>query len=65
MIMFCCSICHWQYSSITARRLEDSAEVTDMISYHLLAQAKVESSLAEVDDIEWKEGNVEDFPFED
>ena len=30
-----------------------------------MAQAKEEASLAEAKDIEWKEGNVEDLPFED
>jgi ubiquinone/menaquinone biosynthesis C-methylase UbiE len=31
----------------------------------LLSQAKAESTLAKVDDIEWKEGNAENLPFED
>ena len=52
-------------TAITAREVAN-AKVTGIdFTPELLTQAKEEASLAEVDDIEWKEGNVEDLPFED
>jgi ubiquinone/menaquinone biosynthesis C-methylase UbiE len=52
-------------SAITAKRLKRGAKVTGVdFTPELLAQAKVEASMAEAEDIEWNEGNVEDLPFE-
>jgi ubiquinone/menaquinone biosynthesis C-methylase UbiE len=53
-------------TAITAKRLKRGAKVTGVdFTPELLAQAKAEASLAEAEDIEWKEGNVQDLPFED
>ncbi len=50
--------------TITTRR--KGAKVTGIeITHQMLTQAKSEASLAEAGDIEWKEENVEDLPFED
>ena len=50
---------------ITAKRLANAKVVGVDFTPELLVQAKEQASLAEVEDIEWKEGNVEDLPFED
>lgn len=52
-------------TAITAKRLANAKVVGVDFTPELLAQAKDKASLAEVEDIEWKEGNVEDLPFED
>jgi ubiquinone/menaquinone biosynthesis C-methylase UbiE len=53
-------------TAITAKRLKRDAKVTGIdFTPELLAQAKEEAALAEAEDIEWKEGNVQDLPFED
>jgi SAM-dependent methyltransferase len=52
-------------TAITAKRLANAKVVGVDFTPELLAQAKEQASLAEVEDIEWKEGNVEDLPFED
>jgi SAM-dependent methyltransferase len=52
-------------TAITAKRLANAKVVGVDFTPELLAQAKEEASLAEVEDIEWKEGNVEGLPFED
>jgi ubiquinone/menaquinone biosynthesis C-methylase UbiE len=53
-------------TSITAKRLKRDAKVTGIdFTPELLAQAKEEAALTEAEDIEWKEGNVQDPPFED
>jgi SAM-dependent methyltransferase len=52
-------------TAITAKRLANAKVVGVDFTPELLAQAKKEASLAEAEDIEWKEGNVEDLPFED
>jgi SAM-dependent methyltransferase len=50
-------------TAITARRM-GKAKVTGVdFTPELLSQAKMEASLAEADDIEWKEGNAEDLSF--
>ena len=50
-------------TAITARRI-GGANVTGVdFTPELLSQAKTEASLAEADDIEWKEGDAEDLPF--
>lgn len=50
-------------STITARR--QGAKVNLDITPEMLAQAKEEASLAEVGAIDWKEGDVQDLPFDD
>ena len=53
-------------TAITAKRLKNDTKVTGIdFTPELLAQAKEEAALAEAEDIEWKEGNVQDLPFED
>ena len=52
-------------TAITAKRLANAKVVGVDFTPELLAQAKEEASLAEVEDIEWKEGNVKDLSFED
>ena len=53
-------------TAITAKRLKRGAKVTGVdFTPELLAQAKEEASIADAEDIEWKEGNVQDLPFED
>ncbi len=52
-------------TAITARRLANAKVKGVDFTPELLVQAKVEASLAGAEDIEWKEGNVEDLPFED
>ena len=52
-------------TTITAKRLANAKVIGVDFTPEILAQAKEEASLAEVEDIEWKEGNVEDLPFED
>ncbi len=51
-------------TAITARRKGSKVTGVDITS-EMLTLAKVEADLAEAEDIEWKEGNVEDLPFED
>lgn len=56
--------CGTGITSITARK--QNANVTGLdLTPELLAQAKQEASIASIEDIEWKEGDVEDLPFED
>ncbi len=53
-------------TAITAKMLSRGAKVTGVdITPELLIIAGEEASLAEAEDIEWKEGNVEALPFED
>ncbi len=53
-------------TAITARRMVPNIKVTGIdFTSDLLAQAKDQAILAEVEDIEWKKGNVESLPFED
>ena len=53
-------------TAITARRMVPDIKVTGIdFTPELLAQAKEQATLAEVEDIEWKEANVESLPFED
>ena len=52
--------------AITARRKVPHIKVTGIdLTSELLPQAKDQAILAEVDDIEWKESDVESLPFED
>ena len=52
--------------AITARRMVPHIKVTGIdLTSELLTQAKDQAILAEVDDIEWKESDVESLPFED
>jgi len=53
-------------TAITAKRIGGvSIKVTGVdFTPELLSQAKEEASLAEAEDIEWKEGDVEDLPFD-
>ena len=54
-------------TAITARRMVPNIKVTGMdFTPDLLAQAKNQAILAEVDDdIQWRKGNVENLPFDD
>jgi ubiquinone/menaquinone biosynthesis C-methylase UbiE len=53
-------------TAITARRMVPDIKVTGIdFTPELLAQAKEQAILAEVDDIKWKEADVENLPFED
>jgi ubiquinone/menaquinone biosynthesis C-methylase UbiE len=52
-------------TAITARRMVPNIKVTGIdFTPELLVQAKEQAILAEVDDIEWREENVESLPFE-
>lgn len=56
--------CGYGNTAITARRI--GAKVTGIdITPELLSLAREEESIAGFDDIEWKEGNAENLPFED
>lgn len=53
-------------TSITAAKRRKDAKVTGIdFTPQMLTQAKAEAALAEVEDIQWIEGDVEDLPFED
>jgi len=53
-------------TAITAKRMVPDIKVTGIdFTPELLAQAKEQAYLAEVSDIQWKEENVENLPFED
>ncbi len=52
-------------TAITAARIK-GAKVTGIdFTPQMLTQAKAEAALAEAEDIQWKEGDVENLPFED
>jgi ubiquinone/menaquinone biosynthesis C-methylase UbiE len=51
-------------TAITARRMGASVTGLDFTS-ELLDQAIEEERMADIDGIEWKEGDAEDLPFED
>jgi ubiquinone/menaquinone biosynthesis C-methylase UbiE len=52
--------------AITARRIIRNSKVTSIdFTAEILSQAKEQASIADVGDIEWREANVEDLPFED
>jgi ubiquinone/menaquinone biosynthesis C-methylase UbiE len=53
-------------TAITAKRMTGAKRVTciDIIP-EMLVQAREQASIAEVNDIEWKEANLENLPFED
>lgn len=56
--------CGFGNTAITARRF--GADVTGLdLTPSLLTLAKEEEKVAQVDDIDWKEGNAENLPFED
>jgi ubiquinone/menaquinone biosynthesis C-methylase UbiE len=58
-----CGTCN---TAITAKRLSGDAKVRGVnFTPVLLTIAKEEASLAGTEDIEWKEGNVENLTFED
>ena len=53
-------------TAITAKRMVPGIKVTGIdFTPELLAQAKEQATIADVDDIEWREANVENLPFED
>ena len=53
-------------TAITAKRMVPGIKVTGIdFTPELLAQAKEQATIADVEDIEWKEANVESLPFED
>ena len=53
-------------TAITARRMAGVKKVTGIdIIPEMLVQAREQASIAEVNDIDWKEANVESLPFED
>ena len=53
-------------TAITAKRMIPGIKVTGIdFTPELLAQAKEQATIADVEDIEWKEANVESLPFED
>jgi SAM-dependent methyltransferase len=56
--------CGTGVTAITARRAGSNVTGVDLTP-KLLEQAKEEEILAEVEDIEWKKGDVEDLPFQD
>jgi ubiquinone/menaquinone biosynthesis C-methylase UbiE len=52
-------------TAITAKRMVPDIKVTGIdFTPELLSQAKEQASIADEGDIEWKEANVEDLPFE-
>jgi ubiquinone/menaquinone biosynthesis C-methylase UbiE len=53
-------------TAITARRMTGAEKVTGIdIIPEMLVQAREQAYIAEINDIEWKETNVENLPFED
>ncbi len=52
-------------TAITASRRTGARVIGINFTPQMLTQAKVEADLAGTEDIEWKEGDVEDLPFED
>jgi len=53
-------------TAITAKRMVQNIKVTGIdLTPELLTQAKEQAAIADVDDIEWREANVENLPFED
>jgi ubiquinone/menaquinone biosynthesis C-methylase UbiE len=53
-------------TAITAKRIAGAKKVTGIdITPEMLVQARQQASIAEVEDIDWTEANVENIPFED
>ncbi|MGN6623080.1 MAG: class I SAM-dependent methyltransferase [Candidatus Nitrosocosmicus sp.] len=53
-------------TAITAKKMIPGIKVTGIdFTPELLTQAKEQASIADVGDIEWREANVENLPFED
>ena len=58
--------CDTGNTAITAKEMVRGIKVTGIdFTPELLAQAKEQATIADVEDIEWKEANVESLPFED